>query len=489
MKKNIISVVALCMLAQLSSAQVMYDDIVTVEYKDADGKVQVWEERSCEDGVQFSFVGAKGKVENGREGSDAYYADVEENADAYVYESKHVMDAWLWNELSLYTHVSVSDCKGGICVSTSSGPVISEIIPTSQLDNVYQCDGMANFTIYGDCDSNGDSQYVLSGLDYHKAYYVRPFVKFDNGQIMYGGEKMFTTPYTFESVVLFEPEAKDLHGIYNDMFLNKDAMTALADAEYLASEDVRQGMMFELKNRLFDVDEENIKKNAYRKIECVDGTMYFVNKLPEAFVKTFREEVNPNSMKPIEFVTDSASVNMDVNDNGATMFTKNAVTPISSMKYKFDESLGLPDVDFLDIVPIAGNANPAVAFDIPRYLWGREYSLYAVFVRIDALGKLGIEGYDPEDMRSYKFYVNIIERNDMGEYKNSTRLKNPADGTNYYINNAENLVDTLYLGDYAFSSKPGGMIQLQSQVSSRQTTMYSREILISKFILVPKEKE
>lgn len=54
-----IMVAALCMLGQTSSAQVMCDNIVTVEYKDAEGKVQTLEKRSSDGPVDFSFLGSK----------------------------------------------------------------------------------------------------------------------------------------------------------------------------------------------------------------------------------------------------------------------------------------------------------------------------------------------------------------------------------------------------------------------------------------------
>lgn len=483
MKKTMIMVAALCMLGQTSSAQVMCDNIVTVEYKDAEGKVQTLEKRSSDGPVDFSFLGSKKKVDNGEAGSDEHYAAMEENADAYVHESNYVSDKISWYALCLYAHVSVPGEAWGICVSTSPAPTISKQVPDGNEDAEYWCEGLTDYTIYCTNDSS-DCRFYLNGLYYHSTYYVRPFVKFSNGEIMYGGEKAFTSPYTFEGVEANEPEGKEWHGVYGDVFLAKSALAPLVDAGYADSEDVQQAMVEEVGKRMSVELMETLRKSAYRKIDCVEGTMHFVDKLPSYFVEAFRAEMNPYSMEPVEIVADASSVNFDLDSRGNSMFTKSVITPMPT--YVCDESWGVPNNRFLYLLPINGNANPTVAFNIPQYLWGREYSIYAVFVRCDARDKL--EGKDEEDMRPYRFYTNIFERNDFGEYK-STRLTNPADGTRYFVTNPENFVDTLYIGDYDFSDKPGGMIQIQSQVSSRQLADYTRDILISKIILVPKDNK
>lgn len=484
MKKTMIMVAALCMLGQTSSAQVMCDNVVTVEYKDAEGKVQTLEKRSSDGPVAFSFLGSKKKVDNGEAGSDEHYAAMEENADAYVHESNYVSDRRSWRALGLYAHVSVPGEAWGICVSTSPAPTISEQVPDGNEETGYWCEGLTDYTIYCTNDSS-DCRFYLNGLYYHSTYYVRPFVKFSNGEIMYGGEKAFTSPYTFDGVEANEPEGKEWHGVYGDVFLAKSALAPLVDEEYADSWNVQQAMVEEVRKRMSVELVETLRKSAYRKIDCVEGTMHFVNKLPSYFIEAFRAEMNPYSMESVEIVTDASSVNFDLDSKGSYEFTKSVVTPMAT--YVCDESWGVPNNRFLYLQPINGNANPTVAFNIPQYLWGREYSIYAVFVRCDARDKL--EGKDEEDKRPYRFCTNIFEREADGEYKRSTRLKNPADGSNHFVTNAENFVDTLYIGDYAFSDKLGGMIQIQSQVSSRQLVDYSRDILISKIILVPKDNK
>ena len=134
------------------------------------------------------------------------------------------------------------------------------------------------------------------------------------------------------------------------------------------------------------------------------------------------------------------------------------------------------------------------------------YELYLVTCPIWA--KNGFEdGAMPEDdPRGYRFYTNIYERNDKGEYGSAKRLSiedfrgihpeyEGLSEKNYYITNYENPIDTLYLGDYTFKnayynrSEEGVLIQFQVQVGSKLVDQYSREMLFSSIILKPKFEE
>ena len=61
-----------------------------------------------------------------------------------------------------------------------------------------------------------------------------------------------------------------------------------------------------------------------------------------------------------------------------------------------------------------------------------------------------------------------------------------------YITDYRNKIDTLYLGEYTFKntyygrSEEGVLIQIAPQITSRLTSTYSREMLITSIILRPK---
>lgn len=147
----------------------------------------------------------------------------------------------------------------------------------------------------------------------------------------------------------------------------------------------------------------------------------------------------------------------------------------------------MPYNSLLDIEPSSTSVNPIVGFNIPEPLWNKTYSIYAVFARISALDPEHVDD-EESDKRPYRFYTNVIEQSEKGGYPNSgVRLKNPADGTYYFVTDAENLVDTLYIGDYHFNGLGSTIIQLQTQIPSRLTKDYSRRMLLSKIYLVPQE--
>lgn len=243
-----------------------------------------------------------------------------------------------------------------------------------------------------------------------------------------------------------------------------------------------------------DKEVNDILSKCGAPIECSNGTAYIVDEYPMTLPEQFFYKIKSNS------------INLDVDDKGATEFTKNAVTPFTSRRgtHTFiidDEYIGAQTYSYVDIEPVSGNANPTVAFNIPNTLSG-SYDIYLVTCPI------WLNTYSSTttelDLRPYRFYVNVFERNDKGVYKNSTRMQNPVDGTSYFVTKSQKYIDpddprsmplindTTYVGKYTFNNAyygrndAGVMIQLQSQVSSRQTTLYSREILLSSVILKPR---
>ncbi|MDO5762096.1 MAG: hypothetical protein Q4P12_05490, partial [Bacteroidales bacterium] len=174
---------------------------------------------------------------------------------------------------------------------------------------------------------------------------------------------------------------------------------------------------------------------------------------------------------------------------------------------------------YVDIEPSSGSANPIVGFDVDDNLSG-VYDIYLVTCPIWLLnpisGTIDGETIASMDTRPYRFYTNIFERDDKGEYPNSgVRLKNPnidavdvdgkpVYGTNYFVTHGGSIFrdpldhselavnDTLYIGEYEFKNayygrnENGVIIQLQVQITSKQTKDYSRRMLISSIILKPR---
>lgn len=159
---------------------------------------------------------------------------------------------------------------------------------------------------------------------------------------------------------------------------------------------------------------------------------------------------------------------------------------------------------FTDVTAKNTSTQVEVGFKLYNTLSGT-YDLYLVTCPIwakdgytDADGTLVDKS---KDERGYKFNVRIYERNEEGEYSTNkkyyTDLTPPegsGEGKNFIItpDEYENYTDTLYLGKFTFKnayygrSDEGVVIKLSSTAKSSEVKdTYSREMLISDFILVP----
>ena len=261
------------------------------------------------------------------------------------------------------------------------------------------------------------------------------------------------------------------------------------------------------------------KAKAGTKAECSNGEAYLVDEYPMSVTEQFFKKLNVTTSDR------SLDQTQTTNTQGQTtsVYTRLIGTPYSRSgviydyvtETNIDEETGDPrtvvtdytmrNYHFYGVPPQNANQQPYVAFKIPGTLSGT-YELYLVTCPIWA--KNGFEnGAKPEDdPRGYRFYTNIYERNDKGEYGTAKRISiedfrgihpeyEGLSEKNYYMTNYENPIDTLYLGNYTFNyayhnrSEEGVLIQFSVQVSSKQTETYSREMLFSSIILKPKFDE
>lgn len=256
--------------------------------------------------------------------------------------------------------------------------------------------------------------------------------------------------------------------------------------------------------------------------ECSNGDAYLVDEYPMGVDEQFFYRLK---------VSGRNSINEDVDTKGTGRFTKNVnstfKTTYGTFRYTHntvDPETGeiidseIKDYNYthINIEPSSGSANPIVGFNVNNNLSGL-YDIYLVTCPIWMLtapsDDVDIESLDT---RPYRFYTNIFERDDKGEYPNSgVRLKNPnidavdVEGkllynTNYFITHGGSIFknpddptelainDTLYIGEYEFKNayygrvENGVVIQLQVQITSKQTKDYSRQMLVSSLILKPR---
>ena len=244
--------------------------------------------------------------------------------------------------------------------------------------------------------------------------------------------------------------------------------------------------------------------------ECSNGDAYLVDEYPMGVDEQFFYRLK---------VSGRYGINDDLDNKGTGKFTKNVNTAFKTTNgtysYKWrDQQQKTYKYSFVNIEPSSGSANPIVGFDVDNNLSGL-YDIYLVtcpiWMATPPTGDLTPEVIELQDTRPYRFYVNVFERDDKGEYPNSgVRLKNPnkADvenyGKNYFVTHGNTIFknpedstelainDTLYIGEYEFKNAyygrndNGVVIQLQVQITSKQTKEYSRQMLISSLILKPR---
>lgn len=257
-----------------------------------------------------------------------------------------------------------------------------------------------------------------------------------------------------------------------------------------------------------DTELNDILAKSGTPFECSNGDGYLVDEYPMSEYEQF--------FKKIKVTANSRSINLDLDSKGKTKFTSNVSETFRSSSGTYtsfvrdtltNEIIDRKSINYnyVDIVPSTKSVNPLVGFDIPNTLSGT-YDLYVVTCPIWLSTDYANIEDSLWDARPYRFYAYVFERDDtdknMGEYPSSApRLDNPATGENYfetrgltYGEDGHIIVnDTTYLGSYTFKNAyygrndEGVVIQFQTYITSKQTDLYSREMLISSIILKPRD--
>lgn len=291
-----------------------------------------------------------------------------------------------------------------------------------------------------------------------------------------------------------------------DLFYNKNANEHWQDSlkSTLYGRDWCYNVYYSKMPKALPEDREinDILAKSGQKIECSNGDAYVVDEYPMSIYEQF--------FKPIKVRGSRNNVDQTLDSKGNAAYTKNSnfssrngqivftVTDSTTM----EKTVTSVNYNYLDVIPTTSSANISVAFKIPNTLSGT-YDIFLVtnpiWMSIDNLAT------DNIDERPYRFYTYIIERNttgnDAGLYTGAgTRLANPDGSGSYFetkgfamdtINHIPIVNDTTYIGKYEFKhayygrNDEGVLIQFQSQVTSKLTKTYSREMLISSILLKP----
>ena len=473
MRLKIFLALMLPFLCMVASAQNPVVKVFKVEYRTAAGNDTIIEVSTIGNNG-FGFIGSKGIWTHYNETIEDFETFEAENRDACLYVSK--VDDQSANIKAYFSDaIGKSDFESfGYCISKTPNPQVSDnsmqisnYNGILDLSNFYQIYGEGCYTLNIAQNEIATSVITVKGLSYINTYYIRSYVKFRNGFIMYSGEKSLTALKTKAAVLAAEEELDNSLLFEDSIVFTKETLSGLIDSVEEISIDLRYGIEQDLSylvKSMNSTDKAELLKKVNKTIECVDGNLYLINECPAGIIDTFKKNFGGG----IEF---SAAEAITFEGN---------LTKLCEVDTAYcDASLGVPYNSYLRVRPLAATGNPTIGLNIPKYLHaGKEYDIYAVFVHSDITG----------DTLPNKFRIELQERKPSSESgkKGSYKRTQRSDD---YINNASNSVDTCFVGRYTFLGTPDPVIQIISRVGSREKE-YSRTICISKIYIVPvKENE
>lgn len=136
---------------------------------------------------------------------------------------------------------------------------------------------------------------------------------------------------------------------------------------------------------------------------------------------------------------------------------------------------------YMEVWASSANSHPSIAFKMPNGTKGK-YEIYLVTV------PLWMRQFNFEtEKRPYRFNADIYEKeNNSYHPSHGVRLVNPVDSTFIFTtpipSNEFTISDTTYLGEYMFNGNDAA-IQISSNFASKMKEYYSRNLLITGFIL------
>lgn len=468
MRLKIFLALMLPFICMVASAQNPVVKVFKVEYRTAAGNDTIIEVSTIGNNG-FGFIGSKGIWTHYNETIEDFETFEAENRDVCLYVGK--VDDQSANIKAYFSDaIGKSDFESfGYCISKTPNPQVSDnsmqisnYNGILDLSNFYQIYGEGCYTLNIAQNEIATSVITVKGLSYINTYYIRSYVKFRNGFIMYSGEKSLTALKTKAAVLAAEEELDNSLLFEDSIVFTKETLSGLIDSVEEISIDLRYGVEQDLSylvKSMNSTDKAALLKKVNKTIECVDGNLYLINECPAVIIDTFKKNFGGG----IEFSA-VEMINYDYS------MSHGAIDTVYS-----DVSLEIPYNSYLRVPPTSAVGNPKIGINIPKYLHAeKEYDIYAVFVHPDTL--------------SYKFRIELQERQPSSESgkKGSYKRTQRSDD---YITNASNSVDTCFVGRYTFLGTPDPIIQISSNVGRRDTE-YSRTICISKIYIVPvKENE
>ena len=488
MKRYILT--SLCLLTYLTlSAQEPKEALFTVNALTEDGRDTTFVV-SAINVNSFSFVGGGGKVTNPENGRKMTV----DNVDLYSYIDYE--ERWETN-IKTIINPDLEFAEMGYCLSKKSNPRLPAIaiadnnsytVSTNDtvngiVFNCFRCDlGSVYANYMGDnpnpvflLNANYKYKYFYPSfrdLEYATTYYLCPYVRFSNGEVMYGSELSFKADLTMESACQNEEDMAEWSVLNGEkgLALNTHALMQVYNAyaeDYGDLDKSRTALSTIMGSYLGSRDWSALKSNA-RTIQCTDGTLYVVNDVSKEFIDGFHNL----------FLTPTQVFSPDLDDvYFDEAFTNQTTTDVQYISC--ESKWNVPDNHYLMASPLQNLKNTEMTVDVPFYLLaGKPYKLEILFAPVaetDALdlpSKLRFSWYaaNPDGIVPTESKPTIVFMND-----SSKDFVIPNSG------NCESLVLD-YTPDYiAVANK----LKIESHVLSSQASTYSKVIRIAQIKISP----
>ena len=236
MRLKIFLALMLPFICMVASAQNPVVKVFKVEYRTAAGNDTIIEVSTIGNNG-FGFIGSKGIWTHYNETIEDFETFEAENRDVCLYVGK--VDDQSANIKAYFSDaIGKSDFESfGYCISKTPNPQVSDnsmqisnYNGILDLSNFYQIYGEGCYTLNIAQNEIATSVITVKGLSYINTYYIRSYVKFRNGFIMYSGEKSLTALKTKAAVLAAEEELDNSLLFEDSIVFTIETLSGLIDS-------------------------------------------------------------------------------------------------------------------------------------------------------------------------------------------------------------------------------------------------------------------
>lgn len=396
----------------------------------------------------------------------------------------HVTDAKHGNFAGLQLQVADGDVLDdfGFYISESETKEAGDVKSVNNLNNEVIYDNSVHFY---SLKSLKDFLYInvneikVAGLESEKTYYVTPYATIGK-DIIYGSTKSFTTMLSYSKLLSDETLFGTWYSQVDLTTVRPIIPTAQAWETYCKkyknifgetpSESVKKALATEWFHHLSDAEMELMKAyttTCFDNVESV-STVHVIDRICDDLV--------PDLLKASAEI-DVTQPDSTLDKGGRPIYNKNCeVNTIAC-----DASWNIEGNSYAEILPTSGSTNPAVGYKLPFMLLpNRTYNVSITIVP---------NTEDLEDVRPNKFYIHLYNDDERERFENPDLSGIHGEG-NYFIYGGEKAETfTIQINTGGDEMPTSRVLQLQSQIASKDIKLYSRTLRISKISIAPVMEE